>query len=380
MMLNIFEEIENLPEEKQHEKFKLLKSNWQFSSEKQMLLEWTNGFVDRDNKIVRQFQETFHSTLWEIYLYQLLKEIDAELDQTHDRPDFKVMSPIEFYIEAVTANIKDTGRKENERTLEDQFSMIVPPYMQIDFDAFLNEAIVRAANSIKKKHDKMKKYLSTSWVREDKPFIIALSSYDQVNYGREYIYSMMAVLYGLYFNAEKESYVEKEFVQKENSVRQEPLGLFFKEEFSDVSAIIFTCTLTLGKLTSLSISRGNPSLNVVYNIRKNCEKGNYMLQLVSPDLPEDFADGVFIFHNPNAKNKLSETVFNAVAVTQFFYDKKCLKYLGNETPIVARYNTSMAFQKVLEPEILENIRHYNRLKREDFYEISECEDNYSENS
>ena len=302
--------------------------------------------------------------------HKLFMEAKFELDQTHQMPDFIIKAPTEFYVEAVVTNIKNAGRKENERTLEDQMSMAIPPYLQYDFYEFLDEAIIRSASAIKCKHEKFKnEYVNRDWVNSANPFIIAMSSYSQVNYGREYIYPMLALLYVMYFDADSENFFKKDKVLKKETKAEIPLGIFLNNEYEDVSAIIYSCTITLGKLTSLSISMGNPSLNVVYNIRRNCATNKYLLQVVNQSSPEDLADGVFIFHNPNAKNKLPENLFDGIAVTQFYYDHDQLCYKGNETPIISRINTSKILALGFKYIIVENLRKYNRIGIKDFYDI-----------
>lgn len=371
MKLDLYKNIKGMDEAKQHKKFLLLKNESQLRHEREILNNWTEGLIDRDNKFVNQFQETFHSSFWETYLYKLFMEAKFELDQTHPMPDFVIKAPIECYVEAVVANIKDDGRKESERELEDIMSMVNPPYLQDDFYQFLDEAIIRSAGSIRNKNSKFKnEYIKRDWVNADNPFIIAMGSYDQVNYGREYIYSMLALLYGMYFDADSESFVKKDKVlKKEKKVTDIPLGIFLNNEYEDVSAIIYSCTMTLGKLTSLSISTGNPSLNAVYNIRKDCTTNKYLLQPVTESCPEDLADGIFIFHNPNAKNKLPEDFFQGIAVTQFYYENGQLVYMGNATPIISRINISNVLVPVFENMIVENLRKYNRMGKEDFYDI-----------
>ena len=250
--------------------------------------------------------------------------------------------------------------------------MMIPPYLQDDFDMVMREGILRAANAIQSKNNKwLEEYSKKEWICSDRPYIVAMSSYDQINYGREYIYSMLALLYGFYFNAKTETYEKKNSIIKPNTNQEAeiPIALFEREEYQGVSAIIFSCIMTLGKLTSLSISEGNLSLNVVYNIRENYESGKYLLQIVSEENPEDIADGVFIFHNPNAKNKLNENFFRNLCVTQFFLENGELVSLGNMTPIIARVNTSMILRNLIEPKLLENLRMYNKLSFEDFYDI-----------
>lgn len=204
--------------------------------------------------------------------------------------------------------------------------------------------------------------MKRAWVREDAPFLIALSSYDQVNYGREYIYSMLALLYGLYFDADSEKYYHKDSIIKPGTQdSQIQIGIFNDPDYSDISAVIYSCTVSLGKLTSLSISNNVPSFNNVYIVRKNNVKNNYQLQIVSSDCPEYLEDGVFVFHNPNAKHKLPKELFSKLHLTQFFFQDGRLDYLGNATPLVARLNVSKLMSSAMNPYVLEQIRLYNRL-------------------
>ena len=271
MGLLLFDEIKGLSDDRKHNKFKFLRDEIQLSTEKQLLCTYTNGLVDRDHKMVRQFQETFHSTYWEICIYQLCLEAGFSLDQSHPFPDFIIKKPSEFYIEAVVANIKQTGIPECERTLEDQLSMLTPPHLQKDFSDVLNESIIRSSNAIFSKIRKYEDYKKEQWVDEKKPFIIALSSCDQINYGREFIYPMMALLYGRYYIPCENGCIMKKNIRKSETGVELPLGIFLNSEYSQISAIMYTCTNTIGKLTALALSKGLHTFNSVLDVVRDEE-------------------------------------------------------------------------------------------------------------
>ena len=368
-MIDLFENIKGVKKNQRHPKVRFLDTSEQVRAEKNILNEWTKGFVDRDNKFARQFQETFHSSFWEIYLYKLFAEAGFELDQSHQTPDFIIKKPYEVYVEAVTANIRSGGKPEEKRTPADQFSMLIPPHLQPDFLDVLNEGIIRGANAIQSKHRKyVEEYTSREWIHKSRPFIVAMASFDQINYGREFIYSMLALLYGMYYDNSQGIYCAKTTITKYNSNTEIPIGIFLNDHYEDISAVIFSCTLTLGKLTSMSISSGNYSFNNVINIRQELDSKRYLLHEVSLQCPEDIADGVFVFHNPNAKNKLPKEFFGSLAVTQFFLEDEDLKYSGNAIPIVARLNIPTILKATFQPHIHECIRQYNQLDAADFYE------------
>ena len=101
-----------VPEQKLHDKFKLLNDDPQFVAQKKILDEWGRLFHDRDGKLVEEFQTTFHSSFWEMYLSTVFKNMKFNINNSKNRPDFIIDEPEKFYIEAVVSNIKKEGFKE----------------------------------------------------------------------------------------------------------------------------------------------------------------------------------------------------------------------------------------------------------------------------
>jgi hypothetical protein len=341
MKLDLFAKIADIKEEQLHPKFILLRDNVQLEGEREILKNWTDGFVDRDNKIIKEFQTTFHSSFWEFYLYRVFKELGFQFDFTKDRPDFIITAPEKIIVEAVVSNIKKDGRDEGTRNIEDILTMIVPPHKQKDFVEVMDESIVRNSNAILSKSSKYReKYKDCAWVDESSPFVVALSSYDQVNYGREYFYPILALLYGRYYDPTTDDYELKEFIMKPGTSSEIPLGLFRDSSHEHISAILFSCTVTLGKLTSLAISENisGAQLNGVLNIRHDYESPHYKIHNVSAENPEYISDGLFIFHNPNAKNKLNPKLFENCNAIQVIQQEGGLKFEGENAPIYSRLN------------------------------------------
>lgn len=341
-MLDIFAKRGDLDEDKLHTKFKFLRDQAVLFEERKILMNWTEGFLDRDNKIIKEFQTTFHSSFWEFYLYRVLKDAGFEIDFTHNSPDFMIKYPIELNIEAVTSNIKKGGLQEKYRNSRNILSMVTPPHLQDNYRNFLNEAIARNSNAIHSKSTKyLEKYRTKSWIKEETPFLIALSSYGQIDYGREYYYPLLALLYGLYFIPTTNEFKPVTEISKPDSNSLIPVGIFKNIKFEHISAIIFSCTTTLGKLTSLAISdskfKSHP--NTVINIREDYEPPIYKIQTVSFDNPEELSDGLFIFHNPLAKNKVAKEIFSHTNAIQFNYENDELTVVGENLPIVSRLNT-----------------------------------------
>lgn len=341
MELDLFQTIPSLSEDKIHPKFKLLRDNPMLDGERKIIKSWTQGFEDRDNKIIREFQTTFHSSLWEFYLFATFKEIDCSIDFTKNRPDFIITNPTKVFIEAVVSNIKVNGRDEKKRTALDILSMLDPPKLQEDYYELIDEAITRYSNAILSKFKKFtNEYVDDEWVDNKSPFVIALASYDQVNYGREFYFPLMALLYGKYYNPLIDSYENKEKIKKPGTDSDITIGLFNNSKMDDVAGILFSCTTTLGKVTSLSKSANNSKLNMheVLNIRHDNKFPHFKIQDVSEGNPEELTDGLFYFHNPNAKNPLPNNFFKNVNIIQISVSEEGPRFEGNNLPIFSRVN------------------------------------------
>jgi AAA+ superfamily predicted ATPase len=65
-------------EEAQHPYFQsILKQANGFNCE--VLNEWARGFKDWDGKFVKEFQTTFDSSFWELYLFAVMKQFHLDV-------------------------------------------------------------------------------------------------------------------------------------------------------------------------------------------------------------------------------------------------------------------------------------------------------------
>ncbi|EAA6041301.1 hypothetical protein QOP30_002538 [Salmonella enterica] len=301
---------------KMHSKVSFLLKDY-YEEERKLLSEMFEGFVDRDHKIVNQFQETFHSTFWEIYLYSLLKKCNFEIDWTHEHPDFIITAPDKFYIEAVTSN-KRFNKEHDYRHDRGGVWEITKGYKDPeDYNFLMRESISRNYYKIR---DKIKcyndKYKQNDWFDENLPYIVALGSYCQENYGREYIFPLLALLYGQYYLPSQSGFSEGDYVyrlEEDGADEKEkiPLGIFYSDEYADVSAIIYSSTVSLGKLSALCSS--NKKIVHVWYDGDSEEPFK-----ITSDQKEKLTDGLFVFHNPFAKTPLSKSIFEYENICQFF--------------------------------------------------------------
>lgn len=367
--MNIFEDLK-IKEEKLHTKYKLIRDNLQLTGEQEILRDWVEGFEDRDNKVVKEFQTTFHSTFWEFYLFAVFKELNFKIDFSRNRPDFIIESPSKLYIEAVVSNIKQGGKQETERALDDILSMLEPPFLQRNFYNELDESIVRHSNAILSKSEKyLNEYSALNYIDNTVPYIIALSGYDQINYGNQYIYPMMALLYGAYYDMENDIYTRKKSILKPNSQSDITIGIFNDSKMEHISAIIFSATITLGKLTSLSLSQNKSLLktNFVIAIRHDTDKPHWQPHVIDENNPEELVDGLFIFHNPFSKNKLDTSLFKDKGIMQITVDEKGHIFENDRLPIFSRLNHFLRNNLIINSLTFEA---FNKFNAKDYYRMS----------
>ncbi|MEN9867749.1 MAG: hypothetical protein RL748_3339 [Pseudomonadota bacterium] len=85
-------------------------------------------------------------------------------------------------------------------------------------------------------------------------------------------------------------------------------------------------------------------------VRQDNEQPLYKIHSVSSDSPEDLFDSLFVFHNPNAKNKLPYDLFENTSIIQVTKDENGLWFEGENLPVISRLN----LLKMIYPNELRN--------------------------
>lgn len=303
-------------EEKLHKNFLSILRQSQ-EADRQELLKWCDGFPDRDNKFVKEFQTTFNSSFWEIYLYALFKEIGLPIDWIHSSPDFIVeYNGKRVVIEAAIAAAGLGKIPEWEKEIKE-----APPTRYREMNM---ESIIRLSNSIISKYRKYKKQYSILEHVKGNPFVIAVAPFEQPHFNLQCDTPIMALLYDFYvdedaYNENPHLYpngppdVNLGFVEKDNGAEIQ-LGLFEDDSLSEISAIILSTTATWGKVESMS---NNNALRFVKTVWLSEEK---LSPIYKNSAKENIRDGLFVFHNPYAKRPLDPEMYNHSGITQIFVD------------------------------------------------------------
>lgn len=305
-----------------------------------VLLHWAEGFIDRDGKFVKEFQTSFNSSFWELYIFACLKELGFAVDFSFERPDFIANNDdISFCIEASIASSAIDTPDEWEADYSPE------TIKNLDKKSIVDFATIRLSNTLTTKHRKFTNDYSELDQVKGKPFIIAIAPFEQPFSYLQNEQAISRVLYGF------DKFIYEEFPERNERIilGQEyldsitkpngsiiPLGYFVKEMMNEISAIIFSNTATFGKVRSLSDDPGDIFFE---SIRYN----DFGLKPIHTILPkkeyrETLLDGLHIFHNPFATHPISWQFFDRDDITHHDFE------LETGIPLVKTHNGAL-FQR-----------------------------------
>ncbi|SHO58727.1 hypothetical protein [Vibrio quintilis] len=313
-----------VPEEKLHPNFRNVSVPGR-EIERNLFNSWAEGFSDRDKKFVKEFQTTFNSSFWEIYLFQVIKEFGYSVNWEYPAPDFDVTSQFSsFIIEATTANAANGKPNEWDKMFTEEEIEKTKRFTEIN-----REAMIRLANSFLSKSRKyMRSYSKLSHVK-NKPFVLAIAPFEQPHFNLQYNRPVNAVLYNQYVDEDvhldnPSKYpmgpptVELDFVEKDNGA-EVPLGFFANEEFEHISAVVFSCTASWGKLSAMGLDFGsNVEVRSVWSSSKEGIPEKRVL--TNQEYVETTVDGLQVYHNPFARTPLPNQVFDKKGVVQTYFN------------------------------------------------------------
>ncbi|KKY51344.1 glycosaminoglycan attachment site [Pseudomonas amygdali pv. tabaci str. ATCC 11528] len=285
--------------EKQHAIFKMM-NEAPYEPERALLAKWAEGFEDRDGKFVRELQTTFESSFWELYLFAALKELGLPIDFRHHAPDFVVEGEAPFCLEATIAKPPAGGEPAYG------FPMAAPPK---DFTDFNIESTLRICNSFDAKVKKYRKSYRNHAHVEGKPFVIGIASFDRPHSHFASGRPILAALYGLYHDEAATKPGDTRVASynvtsaPKNANTNVEVGLFCDDSHAEVSAVIYSCLATWGKLRAMA---DNPEAPSVYTTLHPNPGSLIPVVRTTPkrDYTEHLMDGLMVLHNPFARHPL----------------------------------------------------------------------------
>lgn len=361
-----------VPEEEQHPNFRYITKPKFYEPEIKVLKNWVDGFVDRDGKFVKEFQTTFNSSFWELYLFAFFKDLNCKADLSHSSPDFVLTSPYgEFIAEATTANEPAGYRPEWDK---DQVSL-----GEAEMENIIRLSTIRLSQAVTGKFERFKKSYSKLTHVENKPFVICVSPFDQPFFFLQDSLAIVRLLYAydqplIDFGVQGELHIigesRKYEVQKKPGLDL-PLGLFTNDKMADVSAIIFNNRATLCKVRALASQGEYP---VIFHgsraIETETETGVKRFIKKRPHYQETLFDGCHVLFNPFAKYPLSQELFEGreIAIHNyepqthsyqlkipngFLYQRGCMSVMGGTEEFLKEYKVSTLSTKTYEELPLE---------------------------
>jgi hypothetical protein len=344
-----------------HPLFKRIVGNEKYKATIPVINRWANGLLGRKqeaNKFIKEFQTTFNSSLWELYLNQSFIELGFEIDYSKESPDFNLKDSKGRYVnvEAVTAN--NQLNESDEYYTEQSFSASVAT----ENKDFLDQSTIKLIGKLKDKRDlfigknnKKHPYSSLDWVK-GKPFVVAVAPFDN---HLSFVQNNMAinrVLYGI--NPPKGDSISTMVIDKISHIvnkngKKIDLGIFTNDSYKEISAVIFSTTGMFGKAvvqagisnfiratryrqmersvflkqegieklgtSHTQFSKGNDLFSMRF-LDGNLVCGSDMFLYDSANHVESHLDGLHVYYNPFAETPLDKDIFDAYELTQNDYD------------------------------------------------------------
>lgn len=309
MSLDLFSP--QVPSARMHPVFAMLLQP-QYAPEREVLRHWAQGFEDRDGKFVQEFQLSFESSFWELYLHAALRSWGLSPDMSIHSPDFVVQRPKRLVIEAAIAAPPAGGPPT--------FGPGTPPIPE-DFSAFNAGAVVRLCNSFDAKVRRYRSYYATLPHVQDAPFVIALGAFDRPLANLAASRPIMAALYGLYHDEEAtardaDTVCSYNVVSAAKSERVDiPVGLFCTDAYAEVSAVVYSALATWGKVRALA---DNPEALTWYRTF-HPQEGTLLPRVElrrKRDYHEDAMDGLWVLHNPFAHHPVPAGMLSHARVAE----------------------------------------------------------------
>lgn len=301
-----------VPESKFHPYFaRLLKQD--VEGEKAVPREWSKGFLDRDGKFVKEFQTSFSSGFWELYLHACLRHMGLDVDLSHKSPDFIVNGAAgPLALEAVVAL--------NPIDLAPDWAQHGPAIdEEVDRDRLLALATLRLAQSISAKSDKWQKSYAKLPHCNDRAFVICVAPFEQPHSQLQGTQAIARVLFGepqelIVDRATGKIVVGVVNLQEtfKSSGAKVELGLFRDPRMAHVAGVLFSSLATWTKASALA---ANDQRWFVFNAVRLGADGNLRsFSALKADYSEGLVEGLHLFVNPFAARALDTAPWRAAGV------------------------------------------------------------------
>lgn len=315
-----------VPVEKQHPYFARLANDSAFVPARAIINEMMPHFVDIDGNFVEQFQSTgFDARFWELYINSYLVEEELFIDRSHEAPDFVVRK----YGKTVAIEAVVVGRKKDRppKYFKPMRELHTPDEI---LKAHQDEMPIRFGSPLYSKLQK--RYWDLPHV-QGHPIVFAIADFHD---DQSMLWSSTALtnyLYGArhdFFYDETNQLVISPLKIETHKVgnKEIPSGYFFQPDSEHISAVLFSACGTVSKFNRLGRQAGFYDPNVLmvrmgtcYNHDLNASMPKLFRYRVDESCGETWAEGLSMFHNPNAIHPVPEELFPTIAHHRFENDQ-----------------------------------------------------------
>jgi hypothetical protein len=265
-----------------------------------VLTEWAQGFEDRDGKFVREFQTTYNSAFWELYLFAVLKQLGIQVDFSFDAPDF-VCAQHPIAIEAAVASRAEGDPIEFQRTMA--------VLQEKDLDARRKASIIRLSNALVGKSKAHQERYGALAHMAGRAYIVAISNFGTQDFYLQGDAPMQMLLFDI--GKEKEIY----------KVNGAPisLGLFRTPALSHISGVLYSSLATFGKARALGNDEGDITFRAVR--KKEGAEPTY-ITAQKQEYKESLTDGLVLHTNPYAAVPFDAQLFDDPGIRRYIANSK----------------------------------------------------------
>lgn len=327
--LDIFNPV--VSRDKQHPYFYTLNNSEIYIPAKNIINNIMPYFNDIDGNFIEQFQTTaFDSRLWELYIDVYLNEERFLVERVAPAPDFIAEKyGFKVAIEAVIVGRRDGG----DYRIFDEEKL----FKKIDVEEKTqNEMPIRYGSplftKLKKEYWKMEHVAG-------KPLIFAIADFHD---DKSMLWSSTALINYLYgfnyrFKYDKQGnlvIIPEKISTHKLGDKEIPSGFFFQKDTENISAILFSSSGTISKFNRMGKQAGYSvpdvkmfRIGTSYNHDPNACKPSFFSYEVDERCSETWAEGMCLYHNPNAKYPVDKELFPTIAHHYLQEDGNILSFM-----------------------------------------------------
>jgi hypothetical protein len=311
-----------VPVDKQHVSFRDLAASEAFLPARSIIAELMPHFVDVDGTFVKEFQtKGFDARLWELYLHAYLMEEQLFIEREHPSPDFIVRK----YGQTVAIEAVIVGRRTPYRTiLLDEEPQPLP--LEEIIKKNRDETPIQFGSALFTKLQK--RYWELPHV-SGFPLVFAIADFHD---DRSMLWTstgLMHYLYGVHHGFDYDEQGKLIITPYKIGVHQAgsktiPSGYFFQPDAENVSAVLFSASGTISKFNRIGRQAGfrHPDVTMIrvgtcHNHDPNACVPHMFHYEVNEECDETWAEGLSMFHNPQARFPVPGELFPSIAHHRF---------------------------------------------------------------